>query len=200
MGIREARREARRQAIEEAGLELFLSEGYERASVERIASKVGIARGTFYLYYADKHALFATFCERLYGPLIETLEAFKSQLSAAESAESQRLLYLQMSFAITQRLEAARPLALLHFREQRSAGPAGELVAEWMHRFEQISVDILTDARDRGLIRELDPVTVTLAIVGSAERLIWAHLEGDERIDPDRAALELANVYFSGVA
>lgn len=200
MGIREARKEARRQAIEEAGLELFLSEGYERASVERIASAVGIARGTFYLYYDDKHALFAEFCERLYAPLVEALQRFQRQLEGADSAEKQRLLYLQMSFELAQLLETARPLLMLHFRVQRTAGPAGQLVAEWMARFEAISIDILSDARDRGLIRELDPVTVTLAIVGSAERLIWASLIGDERLDADRAALELANVYFSGVA
>lgn len=200
MGIREARREARRQAIEEAGLELFLSEGYERASVERIASKVGIARGTFYLYYADKHALFEEFCSRLYGPLVSALEASQQRLSQAESSEKQRLLYLQMAFEMTQQLEAVRPLMKLHFREQRSAGPSGDLVARWTARFEDISIAILTDARDRGLIREVDPVTVTMAIVGSAERLIWAHLEGDERLDPDRAALELSNVFFSGIA
>lgn len=200
MGVREARKQARRQAIEEAGLELFLAEGYAGCSVEKIAGAVGIARGTFYLYYPDKRALFELFCERMYGPLVSALEEHAGRLRAAASSEEQRLLYLQMSFSLAACLEQARPLMLLHFREKWSAGPAGEVVGEWMGRVESIAVSILEDARDRGLVRDLDALTVALAIVGAAERLIWAWLAGDERLDADRATLEVANVFFSGIA
>lgn len=200
MGVREARKLARRQAIESAGLALFLSEGYAGCSVEKIASAVGIARGTFYLYYPDKRALFELFCERMYGPLVASLEESAARLKAAGSSEEQRLMYLQMSFALAGCLEQARPVMLLHFREKWSAGPAGEVVGEWMSRIEAIAVSILEDARERKLVRDLDAVTVSLAIVGAAERLIWAWLAGDDRLDPDKATLEVANVFFSGIA
>lgn len=200
MGVREARKQARRQAIEDAALELFLSDGYAGCSVERIAAAVGIARGTFYLYFPDKRALFEVFCERMYGPLVASLEASAQQLKAAGSSEEQRLMYLQMSFSLAGCLEQARPMMPLHFREKWSAGPSGEVVGEWIARLEAIAIDILDDAKARKLVRELDTTTVAMAIVGAAERLIWAWLSGDERLDPDRATLEVANVFFSGIA
>ena len=58
----------------------------------------------------------------------------------------------------------------------------------------------LADAAERGLIRGVDPYTVALAIVGAAERLLWAWAEGDQKLDADSAALQLANVFFSGIS
>ena len=90
MGIRETKRIARRTAIEDAGLRLFLDDGYDRASVERIAAAVGIARGTFYLYYEDKQALFNALCERLYAPIVGALDATAEALRNAASPQEQR--------------------------------------------------------------------------------------------------------------
>ena len=199
MGLRETRKAARRQAIEDAGLALFLEDGFERCSVERIVASVGIARGTFYLYFPDKLSLFEALCERLYGPLVATLERSRGLLGRAPSPEHQQLLYLQMSMALAEQLEGARPLMLLHFREHRSAAASGQVVAGWMQKVEDLAVSILEDAHERGLVRDIQPVTVALAIIGSAERLIWAWLTGDERLDADRAVLELANVFYSGI-
>ena len=67
-----------------------------------------------------------------------------------------------------------------------------------MERIEELAVAILEDAQERGLVRDIEPVTVSLAIIGSAERLIWAWLTDDERLNADRAVLELANVFYSG--
>lgn len=200
VGVREQRKQARRLAIEQAAVELILAGGYERCSVERIAASVGIARGTFYLYYADKQVLFEALCERLYGPIVRAVQLSAAALAAAESLDQQRLLYLQMAAGLASQVETVQPYLMLHFREQRSAGPSGEIVRVWVRRLEDLAIQILQDAADRGLIHDVDPVTVALAIFGSVERLLWAWVTGDSRLDPDRAGLQLANVFFQGIA
>jgi len=200
MGKREERREARRAAILEAGLQLVLEEGYERASVERIAAQVGIARGTFYLYFEDKEALFRALAERLYRPMVQVLEETATALRVAPDLGTHQLLYLQMSARLAAVVEENQQGVTLHFRERRSAGPAGRVVGEWMARIEDLGCQMLADAAQRGLMRGVDPYTVALAIVGAAERLLWAWAEGDEKLDADSAALQLANVFFSGIS
>lgn len=200
MGKREQQREARRAAILEAGRAMVLDEGYERTSVERITARVGIARGTFYLYFEDKEALFAALAEELYSPVVEVLEQASVALRGAPTLGAQQLLYLQMSARLASVVEQNQRGVTLHFRERRSAGPAGAIVASWMARIEQLACAMLADARDRGLIRGVDPYIVALSIVGAVERLLWAWASGDEALDTDRAALQLANVFFGGIS
>jgi AcrR family transcriptional regulator len=52
------RREERRQAIIEAAARLFAELGYSACEMERVAAELGIAKGTLYLYFPSKEALF----------------------------------------------------------------------------------------------------------------------------------------------
>ncbi|WP_017570692.1 TetR/AcrR family transcriptional regulator [Nocardiopsis halotolerans] len=51
---------AKRAAITEAALRVFLREGYTRASVDAIAADAGVSKRTVYNHFRDKEALFAT--------------------------------------------------------------------------------------------------------------------------------------------
>ncbi|MCB9794997.1 MAG: TetR/AcrR family transcriptional regulator [Alphaproteobacteria bacterium] len=200
MGVREAKKEARRAAIEEEGLKLFLEEGFDRSSVERIASAVGMARGTFYLYFEDKLTLFEALLARLYSPIVGVLEEASASLRGSGSAHEQQFIYLRMAGEIAMLGPTLRPLLMLHFREARSAGPAGDAVRRWLRRIEDLAVRILSDASGRGFIKISDVNTVAMAIVGAVERLTWAWLTEDERLDRDMAAMELSSVFFKGIS
>jgi len=52
------RREERRQAIIETAARLFAELGYSDCEMERVAAEIGIAKGTLYLYFPSKEALF----------------------------------------------------------------------------------------------------------------------------------------------
>jgi TetR/AcrR family fatty acid metabolism transcriptional regulator len=51
--------EAKRNAIIEAALAEFGESGFDRGSMRAVAERAGIAKGTLYLYFKDKDALFA---------------------------------------------------------------------------------------------------------------------------------------------
>jgi AcrR family transcriptional regulator len=52
------RRAERRQSILEAAARLFADSGYAGCEMERLATELGIAKGTLYLYFAAKQELF----------------------------------------------------------------------------------------------------------------------------------------------
>lgn len=52
------RRSQRRQAIVETAARLFAQEGYTGCEMERLATELGIAKGTLYLYFPGKQELF----------------------------------------------------------------------------------------------------------------------------------------------
>lgn len=71
-----------RLAVTRAALELFLAHGYRKTRISDVAAGAGIAKGTVYLYFPDKQALFA-------GVLSEVLDQRVTALSAAEPAQDE---------------------------------------------------------------------------------------------------------------
>ena len=55
----------RRQQILEHARDVFAKRGYHASKVEDIVAAAGVARGTFYLYFDDKRAIFEEIVDRL---------------------------------------------------------------------------------------------------------------------------------------
>lgn len=54
MGLRELKKTRTRQAIQQAAMRLFGTQGYAATTVEQIAAAAEISTATFYRYYSDK--------------------------------------------------------------------------------------------------------------------------------------------------
>src|SRR5215217_8897404 len=82
--------EARRTAILAAALDEFTARGYEGARLDDVAKRAGVAKGTIYLYFADKETLFRELIHMELTPVVGVLihaaqtdvplRAFTSQL------------------------------------------------------------------------------------------------------------------------
>jgi AcrR family transcriptional regulator len=71
---RAAAPEARRAAILDAALEEFTARGFEAARLDDVAKRASVAKGTIYLYFADKEALFQDLVRSMVHPVLGTLE------------------------------------------------------------------------------------------------------------------------------
>jgi AcrR family transcriptional regulator len=70
--------EARRAAILAAALEEFSARGFEGARLDDVARRAGIAKGTIYLYFADKETLFQELVRSMVNPVLSTLEQMRA--------------------------------------------------------------------------------------------------------------------------
>src|SRR6187399_1455864 len=71
---RKARSGERREAILAAALDEFSSRGFAAARLEDVAKRAGVAKGTIYLYFADKEALFQELVRFQIGPVMSAFE------------------------------------------------------------------------------------------------------------------------------
>jgi AcrR family transcriptional regulator len=80
----------RRRAVLEAAETYFLEVGYEAFSMSKLAKKIGLAKGTFYLYFQTREELFLTLYEQ---SLIRWSQVFINHLpdSMTSKAYSQKL-------------------------------------------------------------------------------------------------------------
>src|SRR3984893_10742568 len=68
------RRAERRRAILAAALQEFSARGFAAARLDDVAVAAGIAKGTIYLYFRDKEALFQDLIRSEMSPVVATIE------------------------------------------------------------------------------------------------------------------------------
>src|SRR5204863_9591515 len=72
---RVARAAERREAIIEAALDEFIARGFAATRLEDVAKRAGVAKGTIYLHFKDKEALFEELIRSAIVPLVNRLAA-----------------------------------------------------------------------------------------------------------------------------
>jgi AcrR family transcriptional regulator len=124
----------RRAAIMEAGLDEFVARGFTAARLEDVAKRAGVAKGTIYLHFKDKEALFEELVRTAIVPLIgqlaklpppsgsvrETLEGFATTF-IQEVATTRRADIIRLILAEGPRFPA---IADFYYREVISRGLA----------------------------------------------------------------------------
>jgi AcrR family transcriptional regulator len=61
----------RRAEILEAAERIFVAEGYDGATIRKIADEVGVSSTALYMHFPDKSAILLEICERTIGVLLE---------------------------------------------------------------------------------------------------------------------------------
>jgi AcrR family transcriptional regulator len=88
LGGRAEKAAARREAILVAALDEFSTRGFAAARLDDVAKRAGVAKGTIYLHFRDKEALFQEIIRSLMGPFVGTLEGvFKTDVPLRVVAE-----------------------------------------------------------------------------------------------------------------
>jgi AcrR family transcriptional regulator len=73
-GKREVRSAERRDAILAAALEEFATNGFAGTRLDDIAKRANVAKGTIYLYFADKETLFHELLIAMFAPIVAALQ------------------------------------------------------------------------------------------------------------------------------
>ena len=78
---RKRRKEARPSELLEAALSLFVEKGFAATRLEDVAAHAGVSKGTLYLYYENKDALFKAVIQEGIVPVIAENEAIAARHS-----------------------------------------------------------------------------------------------------------------------
>lgn len=76
---RRRRKEARPSELLAAALDLFVEKGFAATRLEDVAARANVSKGTLYLYYENKEALFKAVVREGIIPVIEEGEAIAAQ-------------------------------------------------------------------------------------------------------------------------
>lgn len=184
MGRREANKADKLRRLTTEALRLFREQGYDRTSIEHIVSAAGVARGTFYLYFADRASLFDSLLDAWFSPLLDLLAEEHERLEEATTREESRAIYEDIGGrAAMLAIEHGEPL-LLAFQEGRSPGEAGDRVRVRQQQLLNVIVTLTALAADRGLIDAPMPEVASRVVMGAVEKMFYDVLATDWDVDP----------------
>ncbi|HRE15861.1 MAG TPA: TetR/AcrR family transcriptional regulator, partial [Rhodocyclaceae bacterium] len=73
---RRRRKEITRARLNDQLLELFVAKGFAATRLEEVATLAGVSKGTLYLYFDSKEALFQAVIREGILPIVDSAEAF----------------------------------------------------------------------------------------------------------------------------
>ncbi len=178
-------REVQRATILEAAEEIFAAHGYYVAKMSDIAKQAGFSTGSLYNYFSGKEEIFATL-------VASHLEGLWDLLDAELKAPGEFMQTLQRLIAIyaTYMDEHRRLFQIIHHTIPATIwGPASseatdayELMGtknDLYARFIELIQRILQRGIDQGVLRDLDPKTLAVMLVGTMDSFnqLWLQEE-----------------------
>jgi len=174
--IRQRRKEARPAELLAAALEVFADKGFAAARMDDIAQRAGVSKGTVFLYYESKQALFRAVVEDAVVPHIVSGEALVEASSEEDPAVLLRNLLLRYWNVLADpRLEGLPRLIMAE------AGNFPEL-ASFYHenvivRARTLFINVLEHGIQTGVFRPCDPaVMCRLAVAPLMFDCMWRRL------------------------
>lgn len=133
----QADKDLRRSHLIAAAKQLFAQANYEDVTIAQVAERAGVAKGTPYIYFANKETLFLELvCAELSEWLAELTPRLKRQRSADPASAVPRLL----ARSISERVDLRRLLVILHSVIEPN------IDAESAHAFKVFLRDLLSEA------------------------------------------------------
>jgi AcrR family transcriptional regulator len=190
-------REQRRGQVLGAALRLFAERGYHATSIHDIIQAADIARGTFYLYFESKRAIFDELLDAFFATLAGAVKRIDVGPGAAPPLE-QMLENVRRLFAV---LERERPMARIITRE--AVGLDEEFDRKLQDFYGRVAALIergLVLGREMGLVRPCNPAVVSWCVLGSVKETVdRVFVVGEPAGDMEALGRELVEFALRGV-
>ncbi|MGH9487121.1 MAG: TetR/AcrR family transcriptional regulator [Terriglobales bacterium] len=193
---RQALTEFREAEILDAARKVFGERGFGAATVDMIAAEAGVAKGTLYLYYDSKDAIFWAALTSRYR---EMFEHTRQAIEAESGVKNKIRAALRVRFECFRSDEQFVRMFVTEFGHLcRAKGqPMHELYvagAEYM-------AAVLREGMEAGEMRALPPMETALALMEMVKGVFIMRFSGIPGLEPDLDGAEFVfDLFWNGVA
>jgi len=179
--------EATRQALLDAAIELFGTEGFDATSVQSIADRAQVTKGGFYHHFGSKQALLHEIHDRF---IDYHLEQLRSLLAEPGLDPVERVRRMVRDVLVVGAAKWRNDIEIFYQERRQLEGASYAAVLAKRHEFEGYVVEVLRRGIDSGALADRgDPKVVAFGIIGMT---MWAY----HWFDPARGGeRELGELY-----
>lgn len=179
-------REARREQLLAAGRSVFAERGYHATAISDIIDAADVSRGTFYLYFESKRAIFEEILDDVFARLLDSVVSI-------ETAPGNPPVMEQLHDNVHRVLEVIVANRYLpHILRRTAVGidpDFDDKLADFYKSLTDLLARTLMTGISLGILRPLDTEVVSHCILGSVKELTTFYLGGDLEGAPDTGAL-----------
>jgi len=157
----------KREQILDAALGLFAHEPFQAVTMERVAGRAGVAKGTLYLYFSSKEELYL-------GILSDGLENIARQYQQSVVADADVCARLCGAIDTSFRFYSERRdfLKLVATEEPRLAEARNRLIQQWRSRGSAFFTNLIEEGIASGAFAPVDARVATLMILGGIRSVL----------------------------
>ena len=197
--LKEKQRQEREALILQAAEEVLMEKGYHETSIDEIAARVGIAKGTVYLHFPSKEDLVIAIFERDLQQLLQYIDStMDSTLTAREKIEA--IFDLMHGGIISKRMQ-------LLFSISSSAGLRHLLVEKkgcLREIWDQLSARLNSLFEAGKAAGDFDPTLPTMVMRSAFYSLLspksYDRLMTEGQMSGEEVATNLKRIYFKGIS
>jgi len=171
---------------------LFSEKGFYRTSVSDIVESLGIARGTFYLYFRNKDDIYRRVLEKLVNEISSSLKVLPEDSPLEQLRENLKSVFTLMV--------RDRDLAKLIFYHPYQLNPQfDEVVNSFFNSVKFLIERALIRGIEMGIVRECNVKIIAPAIMGAFVEVGKELVEGKILGDVDRIVEEILQLGLKGL-
>ena len=191
-------RETRRAALLQVARRIFSQKGYHATSIDDIIAAAEVARGTFYLYFESKRAIFDELLDELFTPIAEVVRRIDVSPGAPPPHDQMVATVDRVLTTLVENREIARLLL------REAVGIDADFdrkLSDFYGRLEALIVSVLSTGIDMGLVRELDPQLTARCVLGVVKEVChYAFVERDGAdVDVRKLGREMIAFTLTGI-
>ena len=188
-------REERWSELIEVATDVFYAKGYDAASLQDIADRLGMLKGSLYYYIQSKEDLLFDVIKAVHEEGLANIES----LAAGEGNPLERLRDVIIGHIEHECRNLTKTAVFLHELQALSPARQAEIIGD-EHAYRRVFVDLLEAGQQAGLIRaEVNPKLASLSILGSVNWVYrWFRTGGE--FTAHQIGEQFADLALRGVA
>ncbi len=160
----------RRQQILSVARDVFARRGYHQTTIDDIVAQAGVARGTFYLYFEDKRAVFSDLIDRFAGQLTMAIVRIVTDDPTRPVVEQVR----ENIRAIIATCLTERSMTKILFTDASGIDPAFDRkLFTFYDMVVQLLTESLKDGQALGIVDEGEPRVLAYLTIGALKELLY---------------------------
>ncbi len=189
---------ARREEIQKAARAVFAEKGFEAATLDEIAERAELAKGTIYIYFENKEALFFSLIEEVMEGQAQILR----EVHGEEKTASEKLAEVIRRYAryLLDRQDLFRILM------GQSGGLSGKIRDEFRQKYFQTHrqnlaplVAIVREGIELGELKPFPATAMAYSVVGLIHGAMFPLLVSQEERDEEEIIQTVSEVLLHGV-
>ena len=192
------KRQDRREQVLACAQRVFSRRGYHNTGVADIIAEAGVARGTFYLYFESKRAIFDELLDRLLGLIVQSVRRIEVGPDAPPPLEQM----LGMVCNVVATLQAHRELTRILLKTASGIdADFDRKLDEFYGRLRERIKGALVLGAEMQLVRPCDPDIASLCVLGSLKEVMEHYLArgGGQSFDRERVSREILEYNLKGL-